>query len=73
MSKSYRNNQKARARRGKAAFMQKAKRQAATEKRRRCAICGQNTRITKLTEGTCPRCTKRLGIGQQEATDAIPI
>lgn len=58
MSKSHRDNHKARLKRGDVAFAKKAERRAAPA-HPKCNLCGTATRPQKLSGGLCPVCIGR--------------
>jgi hypothetical protein len=62
MGKSHRDNHAARKKRGPEAFAKKAERRTPGPNRRKCRVCGTQTRITKLTAGICPLCAAGLGV-----------
>lgn len=57
MSKSHRDNAKARRKVGKVAYEKKRNRRKPIPK---CKICGERARPHKLYRGTCARCVKTL-------------
>lgn len=71
MGKGHRDNHRARKKRGSTAFAKKAQRRTTGTKRKRCYLCGTNTRVQNLYEGYCTACQNKLGINQAE-TDQEP-
>jgi len=57
MSKSHRDNHKARLKRGPEAFDKKAKRRSSDKAT--CPACGRKVRAEKMIHGQCPICAGR--------------
>lgn len=59
MSKSHRDNVKARKKIGEIAYEKKKARRDPNKKKQKCSVCGRIARRTKMKDGVCPVCMER--------------